>query len=211
MSDELLKYILAHSTPESELLARLDREAHVRLLHGRMVSGHLQGRLLSTFSHMLRPQRILELGTYVGYSALCLAEGLAPGGKVITIDVDEEIEDMARRYFAESGMEDRIEFLVGDALTLIPTLQESWDLVFIDADKRDYLAYYEAVIGQVRPGGYLLADNTLWDGKVLQTQVPASDRQTHGVLAFNDYVVRDERVEAFILPIRDGMTIIRKK
>lgn len=210
MSDELLEYILAHSAPQPELLARLEREANVRLLHPRMVSGHLQGRLLSAISRMLRPRRVLELGTYVGYSAICLAEGLTDDGRLITIDIDDEIEDMARRYIEESPYAGRIDFRIGDALELVPGIDEVFDLVFIDADKRDYLAYYEAVLDKVRPGGFLLADNTLWDGKVLKPVAPA-DRQTRGLLRFNDFVAADCRVEAFILPVRDGLTIIRKK
>lgn len=210
MSDELLAYILAHSAPQPELLARLEHEANVRLLHPRMVSGHLQGRLLSAISRMLRPRRVLELGTYVGYSAICLAEGLPDDGRLITIDIDDEIEDMARRYIEASPYAGRIDFRIGDALELVPGLDEVFDLVFIDADKRDYLAYYEAALDKVRPGGFLLADNTLWDGKVLKPAAPA-DRQTRGLLRFNDFVAADSRVEAFILPVRDGLTIIRKK
>lgn len=210
MSEDLLQYILSHSVAESDLLARLEREANVRLLHPRMVSGHLQGRLLSTFSRMLRPQRILEFGTYVGYSAICLAEGLTGQGRLITIDIDDEIEDMARRYIQASPHAGQIDFRIGDALQIVPTLDEVFDLVFIDADKRDYLAYYEAVLDKVRGGGYILADNTLWNGKVVKP-VASGDHQTKGLLRFNDFVASDSRVEAFVLPIRDGMTIIRKK
>ena len=210
MFDELNEYMLSHSVPPSELLARLEREAHVRLLHPRMISGHLQGRLLSAFAHMLHPRRILELGTYVGYSAICLAEGLPPDGRLVTIDIDDEIEDMARRYIGACPQATQIDFRIGDALEIIPQRDEVFDLVFIDADKRDYAAYYNAVFDKVRIGGYILADNTLWDGKVVRP-VASGDHQTQGLLRFNDQVAADPRVEAFILPIRDGMTIIRKK
>ena len=210
MFDEFNEYMLSHSVATSELLARLEREAHVRLLHPRMISGHLQGRLLSAFSHMLRPKRILELGTYVGYSAICLAEGLPADGRLVTIDIDDEIEDMARRYIDACPQAGQIDFRIGDALKLVPALDEVFDLVFIDADKRDYAAYYDAVFDKVRPGGYILADNTLWDGKVIKP-VASGDHQTQGLLRFNDRVASDSRVEAFMLPIRDGMTIIRKK
>ena len=203
-------YVLAHSEPEAPLLAELDHEAHVHLLHGRMVSGHLQGRLLSAFSHMIRPRRILELGTYVGYSALCLAEGLAEGGRLLTIDRDDEIEDMARAYIGRSAFAGCIDFKIGDALDLLPTIEGLFDLVFIDADKREYKAYYDLVFDKVPPGGFILADNTLWDGKVL-APLERGDRQTAALLEFNDYVAADRRVEKFILPLRDGITIIRKK
>lgn len=205
---EIENYILSHSQPESELLARLDREANVRLLHPRMVSGHIQGRLLSTISYMMRPSRILEIGTYVGYSAMCLAEGLAEDGKVITIDIDDEIEDMAREYISQSPYASKIDFRIGDALELIPQMDETFDLVFIDGNKRDYIAYFEAVLPKVKDGGFILADNTLWAGKV--TEKPASnDYQTKGLIAFNDYIATRTDVDRFILPLRDGLTIIR--
>ncbi|MBP5317960.1 MAG: class I SAM-dependent methyltransferase [Paludibacteraceae bacterium] len=203
-------YDLAHSEPETPLLAELNHEANMRLLHGRMVSGHLQGRLLSAISHMIRPKRILELGTYVGYSALCLAEGLAEGGRLVTIDRDDEIEDMARDYIGRSPLAARIDFRVGDALKLLPAIEGPFELVFIDADKREYQAYYDLVFDKVPSGGFILADNTLWDGKVL-APLQRGDRQTAALLAFNDFVAADSRVEKFILPLRDGITIIRKK
>ncbi|MBO4370704.1 MAG: class I SAM-dependent methyltransferase [Paludibacteraceae bacterium] len=203
-------YVLAHTEPESELLAQLDHQAHVQLLHPRMVSGHLQGRLLSAISHMIRPHRILELGTYVGYSALCLAEGLAKDGQLVTIDRDDEIEDFARDYIERSPYAECIDFRIGDALQLLPSIDGPFDLVFIDADKREYKQYYDLVIDKVPQGGYILADNTLWDGKVVEP-LQRGDRQTQGLLEFNDYVAADARVEKFILPLRDGITIIRKK
>lgn len=201
-------YILEHSQPESELLARLDREANVKLLHPRMVSGHIQGRLLSALSWMIRPERILEIGTYVGYSAMCLAEGLADNGKIITLDIDDEIEDMAREYIAQSPYAEKIDFRIGDAVKLIPDIDEVFDLVFIDGNKRDYIEYFECVLPKVRKGGFILADNTLWAGKVTETP-ENNDYQTKGLIAFNDFIAKDERVDRFILPLRDGLTIMR--
>lgn len=207
---ELEEYILQHSEPESELLARLDREANVKLLHPRMVSGHIQGRLLSALSWMIRPERILEIGTYVGYSAMCLAEGLASNGKIITLDIDDEIEDMAREYISQSPYASKIDFRIGDAVKLIPDINEEFDLVFIDGNKRDYIKYFECVLPKVKKNGFILADNTLWAGKV--TQIPESnDYQTKGLIAFNDYIAKDERIDRFILPLRDGLTIMRKR
>lgn len=203
------EYILQHSQPESELLAKLEREANVRLLHPRMVSGHIQGRLLSSISWMIRPKNVLEIGTYVGYSAMCLAEGLAEGGKVITLDIDDEIEDMAREFIDQSPYASQIDFRIGDAITLIPEMDEEFDLVFIDGNKRDYIAYFEAVLPKVRKNGFILADNTLWAGKVMET--PANnDYQTKGLIAFNDYIAKRNDVDRFILPLRDGLTFIRK-
>jgi len=203
-------YILSHSQKESELLAKLDRDANVRLIHPRMVSGHIQGRLLSSISWMMRPKRVLEIGTYVGYSAMCLAEGLAEGGKVITIDIDDEIEDMAREYIGKSPYSSNIDFIIGDALELIPQMNEVFDLVFIDGNKRDYIDYFQAVLPKVKKDGFILADNTLWAGKV--TEKPANnDYQTKGLIAFNDYIASCNEVERFILPLRDGLTIMRKK
>ena len=173
------QYILDHSQPEDELLARLERDANVHLLHPRMVSGHIQGRLLSSLSWMIRPHRVLEIGTYVGYSAMCLAEGLAEDGKVITLDIDDEIEDMARRYIGKSRYASKIDFIVGDAVKLIPDMDEVFDLVFIDGNKCDYIEYFETVLPKVRQNGFILADNTLWAGKVLEK--PAS----------NDYQTKD--------------------
>ncbi len=204
------EYILQHSEQEPPLLQELYREAHVRLLRPRMVSGHLQGRILSMLSTMIQPKRILEIGTFAGYSALCLAEGLPIDGKLITIEIDDEMEDFARSFFEKSPYKEKIELLIGDSLQLIPTLNEQFDLVFIDADKRDYCAYYEAVFDKVVPGGYIFADNTLWDGKVVEPLV-ANDKQTEGVLAFNNYIATDNRIEKVILPLRDGLTLIRKK
>ncbi|MBR2618377.1 MAG: class I SAM-dependent methyltransferase [Paludibacteraceae bacterium] len=204
------KYILDHSQPESELLQRLTREVNIGMLHPHMLSGHIQGRLLSMIVSMMGARRVLELGTYVGYSAICMAEGLPADGKITTIDIDDEIEDIARSYIAQSEHADKIEFLVGDALQYLATCNEEFDLVFIDANKRHYIAYYEAVFDKVREGGIILADNTLWGGKVVE-KVASNDYQTQGLLAFNDYLTTAPDIEYFILPLRDGITFIRKK
>lgn len=207
---DIEQYILDHSEKECELLSHLERDANVHLLHPRMVSGHIQGRLLSALSWMMRPRRVLEIGTYVGYSAMCLAEGLADDGMVITIDIDDEIEDMARRYIGESRYASKINFIVGDAVKLIPDMNELFDLVFIDGNKRDYIEYFEIVLPKVRKGGFILADNTLWANKVIEK--PANnDYQTKGLIAFNDYIAKCDAVEKFILPLRDGLTIMRVK
>ncbi|MDH6343358.1 caffeoyl-CoA O-methyltransferase [Parabacteroides sp. PFB2-12] len=204
------EYILSHSDPEGELLATLSRDACVNLLRPRMLSGHLQGRILKMFCRMLSPKRVLEIGTYTGYATLCLAEGLADDGRVDTIEINDEMEDFIRKYLDQSPLSEKIRLHIGDALEIIPQLQETYDLVFIDADKRLYTNYYDLVFPLIRPGGIILADNTLWDGKVVEETV-ASDKQTLGILAFNEKIKNDERVEKVILPLRDGLTIIWKK
>lgn len=203
------KYILDHSQPESQLLRELTREVNVGMLHPHMLSGHIQGRLLSMIVSMMNARRVLELGTYVGYSAICMAEGLPADGKITTIDIDDEIEDIARGYIARSPHADKIEFLICDALEYLKTCNEQFDLVFIDANKRHYIAYFEAVFDKVRPGGIILADNTLWGGKVVE-KVASNDYQTQGLLQFNDYLNTVSGIEYFILPLRDGITFIRK-
>lgn len=200
-------YAEKHTTDESDLLKRLNRDTHAQVMMPRMLSGHLQGRFLSMISHMIRPSVILEIGTYTGYSALCLAEGLAPGGKLITLDINEELEDRVREYFRLAGKSDVIDYRIGDATTIIPSLPERFDLVFIDADKENYARYYDFVINQVNLGGYILADNVLWSGKVLQAK---PDKDTRAIQAFNEKVHQDPRVEQVLLPIRDGITIMRK-
>jgi predicted O-methyltransferase YrrM len=205
----LTEYAEDHSSSEPGLLSKLNRETHERILMPRMLSGHLQGRFLSIISHLVRPQSILEIGTYTGYSALCLAEGLESGGLLQTIDINDELETMVTSYIAKSGYGDRIRLLYGDAIKIIPTLDGPFDIVFIDADKINYSAYYEMVFGKVRPGGLIIADNVLWSGKVLG---PAkSDKDTAAIIAFNDMVKNDSRVEKVLLPVRDGLTLIRKK
>lgn len=205
----LEKYILDHSQAESQLLRELTREVNVGMLHPHMLSGHIQGRLLSMIVSMMNARRVLELGTYVGYSAICMAEGLPADGKITTIDIDDEIEDIARGYIARSPHADKIEFLICDALEYLKTCNEQFDLVFIDANKRHYIAYFEAVFDKVRPGGIILADNTLWGGKVVE-KVASNDYQTQGLLQFNDYLNTVSGIEYFILPLRDGLTFIRK-
>jgi caffeoyl-CoA O-methyltransferase len=210
--DELNAYAEIHTSPESEVLRRLNRETHVQVLAPRMLSGHLQGRLLSMISHMVRPCRILELGTFTGYSALCLAEGLAPDGELHTVEQNPELEDRIRRYVAEAGLAERIRLHIGQALDLLPSFQETWDLVFIDADKINNDAYYELVLPHVRPGGFILIDNVLWSGKALASYpVKPADKDAHAVRAFNDKVQQDERVENVLLPVRDGILIVRKR
>lgn len=210
MTLELEEYILNHIDREDELLASLDRDTHLYHLRPRMVSGHLQGRILKMFCRMMRPHRILELGTFTGYSALCLAEGLCEGGEVHTIEIDDEIEDFTQSHLDRSPYGERIKLFIGDALEIVPTLTDIYDLVFIDANKRDYLNYYELVLPKVRPGGIILADNTLWDGKVV-TDPHSRDAQTVGIERFNDFIAADDRVEKVILPLRDGLTILWKK
>jgi predicted O-methyltransferase YrrM len=207
---EIDKYILDHIEPEDEVLKELDRETHLKVLGSRMISGHLHGLVTYLLSKMIRPKYILELGTFTGYSALCLAKGLQEGGKLITIEIDDELENFAKKYFEKAGIQHKTEQRIGPALEIIPTLTETFDLVFVDAHKPEYPAYYEAVFEKVNSGGYIIADNTLWSGKVLDK--PAEDDfQTRGIIQFNELIKSDNRVEKVILPLRDGMTIIRKK
>jgi predicted O-methyltransferase YrrM len=206
---ELEEYILAHTTEEESVLKDLCRETHISMMRPRMLSGHLQGQLFKMLSHMISPKRILEIGTYTGYSAICLAQGLKEDGKLFTVDNNDEIEDFTLYFIEKAGLKEKINFLVGDALDIIPTIDEQWDMVFIDADKRDYLTYYNAVIDKLRPGGFILADDTLWDGKVIE-EVGKKDKQTQGIIAFNTFVQQDARVENVIIPLRHGLTLIRK-
>ena len=207
---DLDEYILQHSENESELLAQLTRETYVKILNPRMLSGHLQGRILSMLGKMVQPKRILELGTFTGYSALCLAESLPDNGILYTIESNDELEDFTAGFFHRSPHGHKIKQLAGNALNIIPTLNEMFDIVFIDADKREYIAYYDAVFDKVRQGGYIFADNTLWGGKVV-TDTVSNDAQTIGILQFNEYIKNDLRVEKVIFPLRDGLSIIRKK
>ena len=204
---DLEAYIGAHTTPESGLLARLDRETHVKVHLPRMLSGHAQGRTLALLSRLMRPQRVLEVGTYTGYSALCLAEGLAPGGTLVTIDRNDELAAMARRYFAEAGLTDQIDYRLGEARTLLPQLPGPFDLVFLDADKENYVFYYETLLPRMQPGSLLIADNVLWSGKVISPE--ADDKDTVALRAFNAHVQADPRVENVLLPLRDGLMLAR--
>jgi predicted O-methyltransferase YrrM len=210
LSKDIEKYILNHIDEEDPVLAELYRETNLRAIHPRMVSGHIQGTFLSMLSKMIRPINILEIGTFTGYSAICLAKGLAPGGRIFTIEIDDEIREFASGYFQKSGYAEAIVQITGNALKIIPGLNEKFELVFIDGDKKDYPEYYRLVFDKVAAGGYIFADNTLWGDKVVNNP-PATDAQTRGVLKFNQIVNDDNRVEKVILPFRDGMTIIRKK
>ncbi|MCD8290625.1 MAG: O-methyltransferase [Prevotella sp.] len=210
MDSELESYILEHIEPEGDYLYRLWRSTNVKLINGRMASGHLQGRLLKMFVRMIRPSNILEIGTFSGYSAICLAEGLDKGGMVYTFEIDDELEDFTRTWIESSPVADKIRFFIGDAITEAPKLGISFDMVFLDGDKRTYTAAYEMSLSVLHPGGFIIADNTLWDGHVLE--IPHSgDHQTASIETFNDMLAHDNRVEKVILPIRDGMTIIKKK
>ena len=211
MQEELEEYILSHIDAEGEALTRLNRETHIYHLRPRMCSGHLQGRLLKMFVRMINPRNILELGTFTGYSALCLAEGLiAPDGELHTIEIDDELEDFICSHFEASPLADRIKLHIGDAREILPTLGKTFDLVFMDANKREYCEYYDMVFPLLSPGGFIIADNTLWDGKVVDWGKKL-DAQTEGILKFNDYGAQDDRVEKVIIPLRDGLTIIYKK
>lgn len=210
-ADESLdQYILEHIDEESDYLKALYRNTHVKLLRPRMASGHLQGRMLKMFVRMIRPKQILEIGTYSGYSALCLAEGLEDGGMLHTFEINDEQEDFTRPWLENSAYADKIKFYIGDALQLVPQMDIQFDLAFVDGDKRKYIEYYEMVLKKLSPGGYIIADNTLWDGHVLE-EPHSNDYQTIGIKKFNDLIANDERVEKVILPLRDGLTIIRKK
>ncbi len=208
-SEEIYDYILAHIDEEPEYLKQISRKAHVQLLYARMISGHLQGRVLYMLTRLIQPKNILEIGTFAGYSTLCLAEGLDEG-EVDTIEINDELEDFIREAFQMSEHSQKVTLHIGDALEIIPKLNKSFDLVLMDANKRHYAAYYDLVIDQMPSGGVILADNVLWDGKVL-TEPIAKDQQTKAIKAFNDKIAADNRVEKVILPLRDGLTIIRKK
>ena len=202
-------YIQSHIDPEGELLSRLNRDTNVKLVRSRMLSGHIQGRMLKMFCRMINAKKVLELGTFTGYSAQCFAEALPEDGYIYTIEENDELEDFINEYLAESPNKDKIRLLMGDAKKIIPTLEDEFDMVFIDADKREYCEYYNLVFPKVRKGGFMLADNTLWSGKILDES--EHDPQTEGLRRFNDMVASDERVEKVFVPSRDGLTIIYKK
>lgn len=211
MTEELEDYILMHIDAEPEHLYQLDRDTHVKLLYSRMCSGHLQGRLLKMLVRMIKPRQVLELGTFSGYSAQCLAEGLLDDScQVHTIEIEDELEDFLREHFEKSPYGQRIHLHIGDANEILPRLNTKFDLVFVDANKRQYPEYYELVLPHVASGGFIIADNTLWDGKVAE-HLTKMDAQTAGILRFNDMVAQDPRVEKVIIPLRDGLTIIYKK
>lgn len=209
LPEAISEYVETHSAPESELLQRINRETHARVLMPRMLSGHLQGRVLSMLSYMIRPKRILEIGTYTGYSAICLAEGLTEDGQLYTLDINEELETRVRGYFSEAGLTNKITYQIGNAIDIIPTLKETWDMVFIDADKLNYHTYYELVLPQVRQGGFIISDNVLWSGKVADPTAK-KDKDLQNMLAYNAMIQNDPRVENVLFPIRDGLSVARK-
>jgi len=208
---EINQYVLNHTTDESDLLKKINRDTNANVLKPRMLSGHLQGKVLSMLSQMIRPSVILEIGTYTGYSAIFMAEGLADDGKLITIDINEELEDKVRGYFLASGFNDKIQYLIGNALDIVPSLDVSYDLVFIDADKENYGKYYDMVIDKVGPGKFIIADNVLWSGKVVHENETTTDKDTRAIMQFNKKVQNDKRVENVLFPVRDGLMVIRKK
>ena len=211
LSEALQSYCEKHSSDEPEILRKLNRHTHAQVLQPRMLSGHLQGRFLSMISKLVKPTYILEIGTYTGYSALCLAEGLVPNGKLFTLDVNPELEDLVNQYIEEAGYKNRIQMIIGDAYQLIRTLPHSFDLVFIDADKSSYSKYFDLLIDKLNTGGIILADNVLWSGKIIDEKSLSKDKDTQSIDAFNKKVQADPRVEVVLLPIRDGITLIRKK
>ena len=208
LSEGIESYALQHSDWEADYLQELQRQTQLKVLMPRMLSGHLQGRFLAMFSKLLQPKNVLEIGTYTGYSALCIAEGLAEGGQITTIDINEELETFAKVFFEKAKMQDKIKMLIGNALEIIPAIPTIWDLVFIDADKINYQKYYDLVLPQVRTGGWIIADNVLWSGKVIDDK--AKDKDTQAIRDFNDFIQKDERVSNFLLPLRDGLLIMQK-
>lgn len=207
---DIEKYAQQHTSSESDVLKRLNRETHAKILRPRMLSGHMQGKLLEMISCMLQPERIVEIGTYTGYSAICLARGLKPGGKLHTIDHNPELEDFTRSFFEEAGLSEIIEYHIGEASDILPGLQGPFDLTFIDADKENYLKYYEDCLSKLRVGGIILADNVLWSGKVLSETAAKGDFEAEALMEFNKFVQGDPRVENLLLPFRDGLAVIRK-
>lgn len=208
ITEDLSNLLLQFCEPENELLQRIDRETHLKVLMPRMLSGHYQGRVLSMLSKLITPKRILEVGTFTGYATLCLAEGLADDGILYTLDINVELEDKVRGYFAESPYNEKIKYILGDANETMKDLHETFDLVFIDADKKNNETYYDLIFDRVRSGGLIIVDNVLWSGKILSNQ---QDKDTRNISTFNDKVAADERTEKLILPVRDGLFIIRKK
>ena len=210
IDQKLDDYVCAHTENEPEVLNELNRKTHLTVLRSRMLSGHFQGRLLSMISQMIQPERILEIGTYTGYSAICLTEGLTENGKLTTMDINEELEDITREFIKKANLENKIEYLIGDAMHIVPQLDEIFDLVFIDADKKNYCNYYHLVFDKVKSGGYILADNVLWSGKVVE-DYEALDSETKIIMDYNKMVHEDPRVQEILLPIRDGLMLARKR
>jgi caffeoyl-CoA O-methyltransferase len=210
ISPDLLAYCEIHTSEEDELLRHVTRETQAKVLMPRMLSGHLQGKTLELLVKLLQPKTILEIGTFTGYSGICMARGLGKDGKLITIDINDELEPMVRGFFAKGGLTDQIDYRLGNALEIIPTLEGNFDLVFIDADKINYINYYNLVVERLNPGGVILADNVLWSGKVVTTPGQKIDKDTKMILDFNQMVQQDKRVENVLLPIRDGLMLARK-
>lgn len=211
LSPDLQRYAERHTQAESTLLKRLDRETNLKALYPKMISGHLQGRILAMLSHMIKPQRILEIGTYTGYSAICLAEGLQPQGRLVTIDKNRELADMVQQYLQEAGIAERVDYKIGDAKDVLAQLQPGFDLIFLDADKSNYSLYFDLTIDLLNSGGFLIADNVLWYGKVINpSDQPKVDKETKAIIDFNRKVQEDPRVENVLLPVRDGLMIMRK-
>ncbi|MEM9858073.1 MAG: O-methyltransferase [Bacteroidota bacterium] len=208
IDQKIQRYAEMHTESESDSLAKINRDTQANVMMPRMLSGHMQGRILAAFSSMIRPKAVLEIGTYTGYSALCFAEGLAEGGQVITIDINEELEEKVRSFFQESAYRNAIEYRIGNALDVIPQLEHTFDLVFIDADKANYINYYNLTLPKVRKGGFIIADNVLWSGKILNDK---KDKDTLALDNFNKLVHNDERVQNVLFPIRDGLMVLKKK
>jgi predicted O-methyltransferase YrrM len=208
ISEELQQLLLHYCEPEDELLQHIDRETNLKVLMPRMLSGHYQGRVLSMLSKMISPKKILEIGTFTGYATLCLAEGLNDDGTIYTLDINAELEDMVRENFAKSPLNPKIKYIIGDAQQSIKNINETFDLVFIDADKKSNGTYYDLIFDRVRPGGLIIVDNVLWSGKIVKN---AQDKDTKNISSFNDKINADQRVEKLILPVRDGLFVIRKK
>lgn len=209
LDSEIENYVVEHTQAESDVLRKLNRATYAKVMMPRMLSGHLQGQVLKMLSNMIKPKQILEIGTYTGYSAICLCEGLQEGGQLHTIDINEELEEMARSFFKEAGLTERINYHIGNAMAIIPEIDVAYDLVFIDADKENYSNYYDLVFDKVRVGGYIIADNVLWSGKVLDAP-EKMDTDTKAICAYNDKIHNDKRVEHVLFPIRDGLMIARK-
>lgn len=207
---EIEEYALKNSDPELDVLYRLNRETHLKMTMPQMLSGHMQGLMLQMFSKMIQPQNVLEIGTFTGYSAICLAQGLQEGGKLHTIDINEELSEIIIRHIKEAGLEDRIQLHIGPAVNILPALKEPFDLVFIDADKDNYSIYYDMVFPKVKRGGYIIADNVLWSGKILNSPMKM-DKETKSIFEYNQKIQNDSRVEKVLLPLRDGLMIARKK
>ncbi len=211
INSQLQAYVEQYTEAVPPLLAQIHQDTHAHVPMPHMLAGHLQGRILAAFSHMLQPNKILELGTYTGYSALCLAEGLQPNGLLHTVDNNGALAVTTKRYFEQAGKAHQIQYHLGEAIAIIPQLDEVFDLVYIDADKKNYIRYYELIFDRVRPGGFIIADNVLWGGKVLLEHTATTDKRTQAMRAFNAQVHRDTRVANLLLPIRDGLMILRKK